>query len=276
MVHEYLSSLCHDELVKTNIAFYSWRPHQRWTIGRLVRAWNSRRLNKIQVCEKHEHGSISSLENCEGGETPKLVYIRLRDHRWHGYDYSQEPVVSTSSTQSPCSMSAIVQIDIEPVDDSRTLADPLPVKSTTEPLYTDDEPIEEKVKYVRETSHGYDTFAEQLSLYTEVFGVPRNEFLRSNVNEYIDKQAELIEIASTITRDVGNNFTEAEELVCRIMWGQRDQVIKQKNNKNIKQQNNKDVKQKQHKDVKKQEKEQGKQKGDGDAKQKDAKDAEQN
>jgi hypothetical protein len=211
-------------------------------------------------------GSIQTPLSKNCGETPTSVYIHLNKDRWEGCGYYQDPVLSATSVLPSNSLSAIVQIDIEPVVNIRTLVDALPVKSAAEPLYTDDEPIEGMVNYICETASGYMTFIEDLSLYTRVFGVPRNEFLRPSVNKFIDKQAELMEIAKVVFSDVGKNFTEAEELVCRIIWAQRTQETKQKNKKDLQQKNNKSMKQKNSKNIKQEDAE--------DVKQKDIKDAE--
>jgi hypothetical protein len=235
-------------------------PLRNRILSQFVRVWNSTRPNKINVFDVEKDESSHPLQDCEGGETPKAIYVRLSADRWEGYGYFQESVLSA----------------IEPVPNAGKLANPLPAETVP----TDEEPIESMVEYIRETSDGYLDFIEMLSLYTGFFGVLRNQFLRPNVNKFIDKQAELMDLAYTITDDVRERFTEADRLTCFAKYEEhvkkkREEDAKQKANEAVKPEENGVVEPERNEDIKQkdagyteQEEEEGaNQKEDEDAKQ---------
>jgi hypothetical protein len=240
-----LKSSCNIQMLRsmkeTGDTFDPQRPILNlYYFSRVLMAYNAEALIKMQPYEVRPDGTTWRLGSYHCVETAKRVYIRMHNNRYEGCGYFQESVSPLGDIQASNTISAISKIDIEPIISTGMSIDPLPVKSAAGPAAVDEEPVESMVEYIRELADDYMTFMKVLSFSAEVLGISRNQLLRPNLDKFIAKHSELMDIANAITTDVGKGFTGADRVDFTKKWEELakhelDQDIKQKDNKDDKQ-----------------------------------------
>jgi hypothetical protein len=291
ITYDSLKSLCNAEMLeyeKLRRVIFDPQSHlEPSMICRLIIAWNMEATTKTEVMFIRPDGSSYPIV-AYSSQMLNPVYIRLNNDRWEGCGYFQDPVPSTSSLQPSNAMSAISQIDIEPVTKTEALVDDLTEDSAPSADTTDQRAIESLTKFTRKYSIHPVTSIRTLCCWIAVLGLSHDVALQPRIHGFL-KLVKLGKTALDITRVIRDDTTDEEKNSSTTKWQERLQqelkahakqngfksVGKKGEEEEAKQSEGEDVKQKQDEDHKQEQGKTNKRERDEDVKQREDEDAKQ-
>ena len=241
---------------------------------RLVKPWNSKMLEKIDVFEILSDGYTLTLAKYEGDEPSKSIFIQQDDSgRWNGWGYFQDPILSARSIQVSRTLPAISQNYIKPVIETETLID----TPTRKPVYKYaaakiDRFSEPVIESLRKSSADLIASVKMLYHLNEVLDRVEGPFLRPSVHHLLTELFKSEELSDELGSAIRRDCSREDKVAFMTKWSRH---FDSKTEELGKQELDAETKQEQEKDLKQREYEAGRQKEAGEIKQSEDGDMEQ-